>query len=120
MCKHLQFHELEVIEFHAARLLFDAGVLGITADAGDRFGDIDGGTEAGGEEAPLQVDLSIRDRDEIRGNIGGYLSLLGLNDRQGRHAAAAMGGVKRGAAFQQTRMKREDIARIGLSSGRAA
>ncbi len=81
--------------------LFHGPALGFSADARDAQADIDGGAEALVEEVVFEVDLAIGDGDEVGGNVGGIITLLGFDDGQGGQGPAATGGIQFGGPFQQ-------------------
>src|SRR5690606_31974633 len=51
-------------------------------DAGDRETNRDGGTHTLVEEVGLEVDLTVRDGNDVRRNVGGDVAGLRFDDRQ--------------------------------------
>ncbi len=65
--------------------------LSIAAHPRDADTDVDRRPYPGEEQIRLEVDLTIGDRDHVGRNVGRDLALEGLDVRQGRHRAAAVG-----------------------------
>ncbi len=57
---------------------------------------------------------------DVRGDVGGHIARLRLDDGQCRQAAAAQLVGELGRAFQQTGVQIEDVARVSLTSRRTA
>ena len=74
--EHFELEKLQVVELHAAGFALDGFMLGLAADARDRAGDVDGGQHAAGKRG-VEVNLPVGDGDEVGGDVGGDLALLG-------------------------------------------
>jgi hypothetical protein len=77
-----QFGELGVGEFEVARHGSVCRPLGLAADARNGLADIDGGQNTQLEKRGRQINLTVRDGDEIRRNVRGDVLRLGLDDGQ--------------------------------------
>jgi len=69
------------------------------------------------EQAGFEKDLSIRDRDDVRGDVARQIAGLCLDDRECRqrtHRARYSGS----RALQQPRVQIEDVARVGFAARR--
>ena len=72
------------------------------------------------EQLRLKEDLAVGDGDDVRGDVGGHIARLRLDDGQCRQAAAAQLVGELGRAFQQTGVQVEDVAGVSLTSRRTA
>ena len=72
------------------------------------------------EQLGLQIDLAVRDGNDVRRNIGRDVAGLCFDNGQGRHGAAAVFRGDAGRALEQTGVQIEHVAGVGLASGRAA
>jgi len=63
--------------------------------------------------------LSICDGDDVRWNVGGHVTRLGLDHGEGRQGAAAKVIVHLGGPLQQAGMQVEDVSGVGLATGGA-
>ena len=108
---------LSELELEGAGDLLHGLDLGGGADAGDREADVDRGADTLVEELRLQEDLPVRDRDHIRGDVGGDITGLRLDDREGRQGARAVRVVHLRRALKETRVQIEDVAGVGLTTG---
>ena len=72
------------------------------------------------KEARRQIDLAVRDGDQVGRNVGRDVLGFRLDDGDGRQGAAAVLLFEVGGSLQQTRVDVEDVPREGLSSGRPA
>src|SRR5579862_1433271 len=115
-----KFAELGEVEAQLAGHLLHGGGLGVAADARDADAGVDGGPDAGVEELGLEVDLAVRDRDDVRRDVGRHVRELGFDDGERRQRAAAQGVGALGGALQEARVDVEDVARVGFAAGRAA
>ena len=68
------------------------------------------------EQLRLQEDLTIGDGNDIRGDVGGNIARLRLDDGQSRQAAAAQLIGELGRALQQTGVQIEHVAGVSLTS----
>ena len=107
------------VEAQRAGLGLDGLRLGGTADARHGDADVDGGTLALEEQVRGQEDLTVGDGDHVGRDVGGDVAGLGLDDRQSRHGAAAVGLVHLHRALEQAAVQVEDVAGIRLASRRA-
>ena len=73
-----------------------------------------------GEQVGLQEDLAVGDRDDVGRDVRRHVVGLGLDDRQPGHRAVAKVVGELGAALEQTAVQVEDVARVGLTTRRAA
>ena len=90
------------------------------ADARHRDADVDGGAHARVEEVGLEEDLPVRDRDDVRRDVGRDVAGLRLDDRQRRERAAAVLLVELRWRARGARVQVEDVAGIRLAARRAA
>src|SRR5690606_18975016 len=94
--------------------------LRVAAHARDGDADVDGRAHAGEEQVGFKVDLAVGDGDHVRGDVGGNVAFLGLDDgKRGERTAAVLVG-ELGGAFEQAAVKVEDVAGVGLAAGRTA
>jgi len=112
-----QLPVLRQIQTQTAGNLFHGFDLGCAADARNGNTGVDGGADARIEQFALQEDLSVRNRDDVGRNIGGNVTCLGLDDRQGGQRTGAQFVRKFGGAFQQAGVQIKDIARISFAAG---
>ncbi len=68
----------------------------------------------------FQVHLAVGDGNDVGGNEGRDVALLGFNDGQGGHGAASQGVVQLGGPLQQPGVVVEDVTGIGFTSRRPA
>ena len=80
MGKGGEFSVLGQVETERAGHLFHGFDLGATAHARHRDTHVDGWPNAGVEEVGFEEDLTIRDGDHVRRNIGGHVTCLGFDD----------------------------------------
>ncbi len=108
------------VELEAAGDLLHRLDLRVRPDARDRDADVDGRPHAREEEARLEEDLAVGDRDDVRRDVGRHVAGLRLDDRQRRERPAAelVGELDR--ALEQPGVQVEDVAREGLAARRAA
>jgi hypothetical protein len=92
-------------------------LLGRGADTAHGESDGDGQTLSLVEELGLEKDLSIGDRDDVGGNVGGHISCLGLDDRECGQGPTPGLAVHLGSTLQQAGVKVEHIIRVGLVAG---
>jgi hypothetical protein len=118
--EQLQLQELQVVEPQPLALASNRRVLGLAADARNRGAHVDRGEHPASRELAAQVDLAVRDGDQVGGNVGRHFAELRGHDRQRGHAAAAVRRTELRAALEQARMQVEDVAWIGLAARRAA
>ena len=104
----------EVEAQRACRLLHRLG-LGVAAHTRDGEPHVDGGALPGKEEGTLQKDLSVRNGDDVGGDIGGDVARLCFDDGQRGHrtAAARIGKVRR--PLQEAGVQIKDVAGIRLA-----
>ena len=81
-----------------------------SADAADRNTDVDGGTDVRVEQIAFEIDLSVGDRDDVGGNIGGNVAGLSFDERQSRERSAALFVRKFGGTLQQTAVEIKHVA----------
>ena len=94
--------------------------LRVAADARHRDADVDGRAHAGVEEAGLEEDLPVGDRDHVGRDVGRHVARLRLDDRQRGQRAAAEVVVELDRALEQAAVQVEDVARVRLATRRAA
>ncbi len=80
---------------------------------------MDGRSHPRVEEVALQVDLSVRDGDNVGRDVCGVIARLGLHDGKGRERSSSELVVEFCRPFQETRVEVENIPRKGLPSRRA-
>src|SRR5581483_10781351 len=94
----LQLAVLGEVEAQASADLLHRLRLRGRADARHRGADVDRRPDAGEEEVGLQEDLAVRDRDDVRRDVGRDVAGLRLDDRErGERAAALLLGELAGA-----------------------
>src|SRR6476619_3679386 len=91
-----------------------------TTDSGDRDTHVDGRTHVGVEQVGLQVDLAVRDRDDVGRDVRRDVARLGLDDGQTRHRAVAEVVGELGATLEEPRVQVEDVTGVGLTARRTA
>ena len=91
--------------------------LGIPTHARDRDPHVDRGTHPGEEQARLQVDLAVGDRNHVRRDVCGDFPFQRFNDRQGRHRPAAEFITQLRSPLQQTAVAVEHVPGIGFATG---
>src|SRR5487761_1941868 len=77
------------------------------------------GPLAGVEQDRLQEDLAVGDGDHVRGDVGGDVAGLRLDDRQRGQGPAPVVVVEARRALQEAAVQVEDVSRIGFAAGRA-
>src|SRR4051812_40777814 len=116
----LELAVLRQVEAQAAGDLLHRLDLRVAADARHRDADVDGGADARVEEAGLEEDLPVGDRDDVGRDVGRHVARLRLDDRQRGQRPAAEIVVELARALQQAAVEIEDVARVGLATRRAA
>ena len=116
--ERLQLPVLRELEPQLSGHLLHRLRLRVAAHARDRDTDVDRGPHARVEQARLEEDLTVGDRDHVRGDVGGDVSRLRLDDRQRRQRAAAEVVVQAHRPLEQARVQVEDVTRVGLAAGR--
>src|SRR5439155_27218161 len=91
--------------------------LGAAADAADRKTDVDGRADVGIEQIGFEVNLSVRDGDDVGRNVGGNVAGLSFDERQGGQRAA---GLELGGALEEAAVQIEYIAGEGFAARRPA
>ena len=89
-------------------------------DSGHGDADVDSRTLVRIEQVGLQEDLTVSDGNHVGRNVSGHVVCLGFDDRQAGHRTAAEVIGNLGATFEQTGVQVEHIARVCLTSRRAA
>src|SRR6516225_3311545 len=126
-----EFAVLRQVRTDAARQALDQVGLGGAADARHRDTGVDGGTDAGVEQAGFQEDLAVGDRDHVRRNEGRDVAGLRFDDGQrGQRARLALDfalgerfdvvGVHARGALEQAAVEIEHVAGEGFAARRAA
>jgi hypothetical protein len=104
-------------EFERASHLLHGLELGSRADTRHGETDIDGRSNSLVEELRLQEDLAVGNRDDVRRNVGRHVTTLSLNNRESGHRATTVSLlVHFGCTLKETRVKVEDISRVGLTA----
>ena len=118
--KGFEFLKLCVAELEVAGHRAVGRALRLAADTRNGFADIDRGQHAQFEQRRREVDLSIRDGNQVGRNIGGNVLCFGLDDGQRgeRTAAAFLAQVRR--TFEQPRVDIKDVAGKRFATGRTA
>ena len=111
---------LSELELHGTRHLLHGLDLGGGTDTGHRETDVNGGADTLMEKIVLQEDLTISDRDDISGDIGGEITGLSLDDGEGSEGASTVGLVHLSRTLEKTRVKIEDITRVSLTTRRSS
>ena len=94
--------------------------LGVPADARHGDADVDRGPDARVEEARLQEDLAVGDRDDVRRDVGGDVAGLRLDHGEGGERAAAELVGELAGALEQPRVEVEDVTGERLAARRSA
>ena len=118
--ERLEVAELGQLELELARHLAHRGDLRRAAHARHGDADVDGRADARVEEAGLEEDLPVGDRDHVRRDVGRHVAGLRLDDGQGGQRAAAEVVVELDRALEQAAVQVEDVARVRLAARRAA
>lgn len=104
------FAVVREVETNLSAHLFHRFALCGAAYTGDGKSDVDGGTHARTEQLAFEINLSVRNGNDVRGDIGGDVSRESLDDRQsGQRAAAQLFGEFR-APFEKSRMDIEYVS----------
>ena len=90
--------------------------LGGRSDTGHRETDVNGGADTLMEQLGLQEDLTVRDRDNIGGDICGHITSLGLNDGESSKGSSSVALVHLSCTLEETRMEIEDITGVSLTT----
>ena len=96
--------------------LFHGLGLGSRSDTRYRQTDVNSGTNTLVEQLSFQENLSVSDRNHIGGNIGRYVTSLGLNDGQSGQGSTTLGIAHLGSSLQKTGVKVENVTRVGLTA----
>ena len=133
----LQLRPLGLVYLQGAGHLFHGLYLGAAANPGHADTHVDGGTHALVEEALLQVNLSVRDGNDVGGNIGRNVTGLRFDYRKrGKGSTPVHLVLERfrevvhpaghlflvddaGSPFKKAGMQVENVAGISLAAGRA-
>ena len=110
------FTVLGKLELHGTSDLLHGLDLGGGADAGDGETDVDGGADTLVEEIVLEKDLSVRNGDNVGGNVRRHVTSLGLDDGEGSQGAGAHGVGHLGGALEEAGVKVEDITGVRLAT----
>eukprot|EP00760_Papus_ankaliazontas_P031564 PhM_4_TR5339/c1_g1_i2/m.77773 len=100
--------------------LLHGHVLGVGADTRHGETDVDGGALATREQLRVEVDLTVRNRNDVRDDVGRDIVGERLDDGEGRQGTATLAGRKHGGALEQTRVQVEDVTGVGLTTGGTA
>ena len=96
--------------------LADGGALCASAHTRDGKPDVDGRPHAAVEQLALQIDLTVRDGDDVRRNIGGNIACQSFYDGERRDGTAAQLGRELSRALQKPRVEIEHVPGIRLSA----
>ncbi len=118
--ERLELAELGQVQAHRPGDLLHGLGLGRATHAGHADAHVDGRADALVEEVGLQVDLAVGDRDHVGRDERRHVTALGLDDRQGRHGAAAQLVGQLGGALQQAGVQVEHVPGVGLATRWAA
>src|SRR5205814_4190401 len=116
--ERLELAVLREIEPQAPRYLLHGLDLRVAADARHRNTRIDRGPHVRVEHVGLEEDLAVRDRDDVRGDIGGDVARLGLDNGESGERARAHRVGQLSRPLQQATMEIEDVAGVRLAPGR--
>ena len=113
-----QFLELRVGKLKAARDGAISGSLRRSAHPRNGLADVNRGKDSQFEQRGREVDLTVRNGDEIGWDVGGDVLRFGLDDgkRGERTTSALLAEMRR--AFQHPRMNIEDVAGERFAAGR--
>src|SRR5690554_2046089 len=94
--------------------------LRVTTDAADGDTGVNRRTDACVEQVGLQVDLAVRNRDDVRRDVGRHVAQQRFDDGECSRAAAAFLIRELSRTLKQAGVQVEHVARVGLTSRRAA
>jgi hypothetical protein len=117
-CGHLAILR-EVQSKRPGHLLHGLDLRG-SSDPGDRQTDVDRRADTGVEEIAPQIDLTVRDRNDVRRNVRRHVASLRFDDGKRRETASTQFVAQLGCAFEQPGVQIKYIARIGFASRRPA
>lgn len=103
-------------KLQASRYLLHGFRLSRSSDSGDRESYVDRRLHSRIEEPGLKENLSIRNGDDVRRDVGGYVSCLGLDDRQCGDGPGPEGIIELRGSLEQSGVQIEDISGVCLSS----
>ena len=118
--ERLELAVLREVEAKAPGDLLHRLRLRVPTDAGYGRADVDRRPHAREEEARLEEDLAVGDRDDVRRDVRGDVPGLRLDDRKRRERARAEVVRELARALEQPRVEIEDVAGECLAAGRAA
>merc|ERR1711943_33184 len=113
-----QFVELGQLQFQGAGNLLDGLGLGSTTHPAHGDTHVDRRPQTGVEQVGAEEDLTVRDRNHVGGDVGRNVTGLGFDDRQSCHGTLAHGVRQLGCTLKQTAVAVEDVAGVGLTTGR--
>src|SRR5579864_4509835 len=92
--------------------------LGATADAAYRQTHVDRRPHALVEQVGFQIDLAVRDGNDVRWNVSGNVARLGFDDGQCGQRTDAVLVAQFGCTLEQARVEIENVSGIGFASWR--
>ncbi len=108
--KGLKFLKLRVGEFEVARDGTIGRALRFTADTRNGFSDVNSRQHAQFEQRWREIDLPIRDGNQVGRNVGGNVLRFGLDDGQRRERAAAEFLPQMRRTLEEARVNIKDVA----------
>ncbi len=90
--------------------------LGGGTDTGDGKADVNGRADTLVEELGLQENLSIGNGNDVRWNVSGDITTLGLNNWEGSEGSTTVLIGHLGSTLEETRVEVEDISWVSLTS----
>src|SRR5215510_9216498 len=116
--KSRQFPKLSKVALEVSRHLLHRFQLRIRANARDRQPDINRRTHALIKQIRFQINLPVRDRDDVGRDVRRNVAGLRFDDRQGRKRAVAILFANPRRSFEQPAVQVKYIAGIGLTTRR--
>ncbi len=116
--ERLELAVLREVELQPARHLAHRADLGIAPHARHGNADVDRRPNAREEEIRLEVDLPVRDRDDVRRDVRGDVAGLRLDHGQRGQRPRAELVRELAGTLEQARVQVEDVARERLAAGR--
>jgi hypothetical protein len=90
--------------------------LGGGSNTGDGQTNVNCGADTLMEELGLKEDLTVRDGDDVSGDVSGDITSLSLNDGESSQGTGTVGLVHLGCALKKTGMEVEDITGVSLTT----
>src|SRR6266478_4321707 len=116
LCEGRKFAILRHVETQRSGHLAHSFDLRVAADAAHGDADVDGRANASVEKIGFQIDLAVGDGNDVGRNVSGNVAGLRFNHRQRSERSRAELVIQLRGAFQQARVKIEDVARESFAA----